>query len=133
MEAGIKAALINSALVGTGGFIGALARYGLGGLVHSRIPLSSFPFGTLTVNLLGCLLIGILAGLADSRQLFAPEYRVFALIGVLGGFTTFSTFGYETFAMMRDAEFLRASANIGLHVLLGLGLVWLGYALTTVR
>ena len=133
METSLRVALINSAVVGSGGFIGALARYGLSGLVHRQIPLAVFPYGTLVVNLLGCLMIGVLAGLAESRQLFGPEFRTFALIGVLGGFTTFSTFGYETVAMMRDAEFLRASTNVGVHIVLGLALVWLGYALTTVR
>jgi len=126
----VKVALINAALVGSGGFIGALARYGLSGLVHRRIPLTTFPYGTLAVNLLGCFAIGVLAGFAESRQLFGPEFRVFALIGLLGGFTTFSTFGYETFAMIRDAEYLHAAANIGVHVIAGLALVWLGYAVT---
>ena len=126
-------ALINAALVGSGGFVGALARYGLSGLVQRQIPLTTFPYGTLVVNLLGCFLIGVVAGLADSRQLFGPEARTFALIGLLGGFTTFSTFGYETFAMIRDAEYLRVAANVGTHVILGLTLVWLGYAITTIE
>ena len=129
----MKAALINAVVVGSGGFLGALARYGLSGLVHQQTPLTTFPYGTLVVNLLGCLVIGVFAGLAESRQLFGPEFRTFALIGILGGFTTFSTFGYETFAMIRDDEYLRAAANVGMHIILGLTLVWLGYALTTSR
>jgi CrcB protein len=126
----VKAALINAALVGSGGFLGALARYGLSGLVHRQVPLATFPYGTLVVNLVGCFAIGVLAGFAESRQLFGPEFRVFALIGLLGGFTTFSTFGYETFAMIRDAEYLQAAANIGVQVIAGLALVWLGYVVT---
>lgn len=129
----MKAALINAAIVGSGGFCGAIARHGLSGLVHRQVPLSTFPYGTLAVNLMGCLVIGVIAGLAESRQLFGPGFRTFALIGVLGGFTTFSTFGYETFAMMRDSEYLRAGANVGLHIVLGLALVWLGYAITISR
>ena len=129
----MKATLINAAMVGSGGFIGALARYGLSGLVHRQVPFATFPYGTMAVNLMGCCAIGVIAGLAESRQLFGPEFRTFALIGVLGGFTTFSTFGYETFAMLRDAEYLRVAANVGVHVVLGLTLVWLGYALTTLR
>ena len=129
----MKAALINAAVIGSGGFLGALARYGLSGLVHRQVPLTTFPYGTLLVNLLGCLLIGVVAGYAESRQLFGPEVRMFVLIGVLGGFTTFSTFGYETFAMLRDNDLLRAAANVGAHVILGLALVWLGYAITTSR
>ncbi len=120
-------------MVGSGGFIGALARYGLSGLVHRQVPFATFPYGTMAVNLIGCCAIGVIAGLAESRQLFGPEFRTFALIGLLGGFTTFSTFGYETFAMLRDAEYLRVAANVGVHVVLGLALVWLGYALTTLR
>ena len=129
----MKATLINAAMVGSGGFIGALARYGLSGLVHRQVPFATFPYGTMAVNLIGCCAIGVIAGLAESRQLFGPEFRTFALIGLLGGFTTFSTFGYETFAMLRDAEYVRVAANVGVHVVLGLALVWLGYALTTLR
>ena len=124
---------MNALLVGSGGFAGSILRYALAGVVQRHFPLATFPYGTLFVNLMGCLLIGVFAGLADSRQLFAPELRVFALIGVLGGFTTFSTFGYETFAMLRDGEQLRAALNVGLQVVLGLSLVWLGYVLTSSR
>ena len=129
----MRTALINAAVVGSGGFVGALARYGLSGLVHRQLPLTTFPYGTLVVNLLGCLVIGVLTGLAESRQLFGPEIRMFALVGVLGGFTTFSTFAYETFAMFRDDEYVRGCANVGVQVILGLALVWVGYALTTSR
>ena len=113
--------------------MGALLRYGLSGLVHRQAYLATFPYGTLTVNLIGCLLIGGFAGLSESRQLFGPELRTFVLIGLLGSFTTFSTFGYETFAMLRDAEYLHAAANAGMHVILGLACVWVGYTLTTLR
>ncbi len=133
LETSLKATLINAAVVGSGGFIGALARYGLSGLVHRQVPFATFPYGTMAVNLIGCCAIGVLAGLVESRQQVGPEFRTFALIGILGGFTTFSTFGYETFAMIRDAEYYRVAANVGVHVILGLALVWLGYALTTLR
>ena len=125
----MKAALINAALVGSGGFIGAVFRYGMSGLVQRSMPMATFPFGTLAVNMLGCLLIGAGIGLADSRQLFGPEARLFAFIGLLGGFTTYSTFGYETFALLRDAEFFRAVLNVTIHVLLGLAMVLAGYTL----
>jgi CrcB protein len=129
----LKAIFLQAFLVGLGGFIGALCRYALAGVVHRGLPQTTFPVGTLAVNLLGCLLIGYLAGLADSRQLFAPELRLFAFIGLLGGFTTFSTFGYETVALARDAGYVQAALNIGLHVVLGLMLVWLAYGLATSR
>ena len=70
--------------------MGTLLRYGVGGVVQRQLPLATFPDGTLVVNLLGCLVIGGLAGLIDTRQVFSPEARGFALIGVLGGFTTYS-------------------------------------------
>ena len=124
---------MHAVAVGSGGFIGALARYGLTGLVQRQALFASFPYGTLVVNLLGCLVIGAMAGLAESRQLFGPEFRSFAFIGILGGFTTFSTFSYDTFIMLRDDEYLRATTNVGSHVILGLALLWLGYALTTSR
>ena len=129
----MRAALFNALLVGSGGFIGSVLRYGLSGLVQSSAPLSSFPWGTLAVNLLGCFLIGLIAGLVDTRQLFTPEIRLFLLIGLLGGFTTYSTFGYETFALMRDSEHFRALAYVGLHVIAGLAMVWAGYTLTAAR
>ena len=72
-------------------------------------------------------MIGLLAGLYDSRQVFGPDLRVFAFIGVVGGFTTFSTFGFETLAMARDQEYLRAASNVILHVGVALPAVWLGY------
>jgi len=126
----MNSVLTQAAMVGTGGFLGALLRYGVGGWIHRKLPMASFPVGTLTVNLAGCLAIGLLAGAAESRQLLSPELRLFLLIGLLGGFTTFSTFGFETVAMLRDGEALRASINVALHVIAGLALVWLGYALT---
>ena len=127
----MKAALINAALVGTGGFIGAIARYGISGLVQRSAALSSFPYGTLAVNMLGCLLIGIAVGLVDSRQVFGLDFKLFAVVGLLGGFTTWSTFGYETLTLLRDADYLRATANVAIHVMLGLVLVWAGYALAS--
>jgi fluoride exporter len=129
----VNPSLVNVLLVGCGGALGAVARYGVGGLVHRNPALTGFPYGTLTVNLLGCLLIGLGAGLADARQAIGPEARLFLFVGVLGGFTTFSSFGYETVALLRDHEFLRAGLNAGLNVFAGLLLVWLGYALTTGR
>jgi len=116
-------------LVGAGGFIGAILRYAVGGWVHNILDNAWFPYGTLVVNVVGCLMIGLLAGLADSRSLFGPEVRLFLLIGVLGGFTTFSSFAYETFALARDTENVAAAINVFAQLLLGLAGVWFGTAL----
>jgi CrcB protein len=113
-------------LIGIGGFVGSVFRFLLSGFVHRLEPLSEFPFGTLVVNIVGCLLIGLLNGLAETRQAIGPELRLFLMIGMLGGFTTFSAFGYETLALIRDAEVFRAMGNIFLHVFFGLVAVWLG-------
>jgi CrcB protein len=115
-------------LAGLGGFIGSAGRYLIGGWVHSLVPLTTFPIGTLFVNASGCFLIGLLGGLIEVRQIFGPDLRVFLLIGVLGGFTTFSSFAYETLALTRDAEFARALFNIAAQMILGLGAAWLGYS-----
>ncbi|MDD5558084.1 fluoride efflux transporter CrcB [Candidatus Methylomirabilis sp.] len=116
-------------LVGTGGFIGTVGRYLLGGWIHRLVPMASFPVGTLCVNLSGCFLIGLLGGLSESRQVFGPELRTFIFIGILGGFTTFSSFAYETLALARDAEFVRALANIGGQLIGGLAAAWVGFTL----
>lgn len=115
-------------LAGFGGFIGSAGRYLIGGWVHGLMPFTSFPVGTLVVNVSGCFLIGLLGGLVDTRQMLGPDLRVFLLIGVLGGFTTYSSFAFETLALTRDAEFSRALVNIGAQLILGLGAAWLGYA-----
>ena len=112
-------------IVGTGGFIGAIARYGLSGLVHRYFE-GSFPYGTLFVNVIGCFVIGVLMSLVEDGHLFRPEWRLFLMIGLLGSFTTFSTLGFETFELLRDSEFRAASLNLAANVILGVGAVALG-------
>lgn len=116
-------------LVGAGGFVGSVSRYLLGGWAHSLLPRVGFPIGTVLVNIIGCFFIGLLAGFMEHRQLFGPDARLFLLIGLLGGFTTFSTFTHETLALARDAQYLRAAGNVLLQVMLGLIAAWIGYAL----
>ena len=116
--------------VGIGGFIGSIARYWASGLVHRILDKPWFPLGTLVVNVLGCLLIGVLGGLVEKRQLFSPEFRLFIFIGFLGGFTTFSTFGFEIITFARDGELVSALTNLVLHIVLGIGAVWLGFSLS---
>ena len=126
----MKVMLIHSLLVGAGGFLGAMLRYGTSVLVLRHWPGANFPWATFFVNLVGCLLIGVVAGFAESKVPLSSELRVFLMVGILGGFTTFSAFGFETFAMLRNEAYLSAVANVGLQVVLGVLLVWVGYAIT---
>jgi CrcB protein len=119
-------------LVGFGGFLGTVARYLLGGALARLKAGWTFPLETLVINVLGCLVIGWLAGLSESRGLFAGTTRAFLFIGVLGGFTTFSTFGYETFQLMRDSQWTTAALSGGLQLGLGISAVWAGHAMATV-
>lgn len=98
-------------LVFAGGGIGASARYWLSGAVY-RFLSTDFPYGNLVVNITGCFAIGLLMTLMEERFLSDPGLRIFLTIGILGGFTTLSSFSYETIALLRDAEVLRASVNI---------------------
>jgi CrcB protein len=115
--------------VGVGGFIGAILRYWTSGWAQQLTNSAVFPFGTLTVNTLGCLVIGFLSQLAETRGAFTPETRALVFVGVLGGFTTFSTFSNETWNLLRGSQIFPALTNIGAHLLLGLGAVWLGRTL----
>ena len=119
----------NILLIGIGGFIGSVLRYLLSGLVHQWTRRDDFPVGTLAVNVLGCLVIGLLSQLAEERGAFAPETRAFVIVGILGGFTTFSSFGNETVNLWRDGEGSLALINVAAQVALGLGAVWLGRVL----
>lgn len=112
--------------VGVGGFLGSVARFVVAGFFNRLSPILAFPVGTLAVNILGCFLIGLLYGLAESRDILGTDIRIFLFIGVLGGFTTYSTFGFESLALLQDGEFFKTSANILLHVIVGLAAVWIG-------
>jgi CrcB protein len=116
-------------LIGTGGFIGSVFRYLLSGSVQAASQSIAFPFGTLAVNVVGCFFIGFLSELAESRGVFTADTRAFLIIGILGGFTTFSAFGNETMNLLRDGEGVLAIANVGAQVFFGLGAVWLGYTI----
>lgn len=123
---------LNIAAVGSGGFVGASLRYLLSLYAQSRFPESGFPYGTLFVNLLGCLLIGFLAGLFELKSWGHAETRLFLFVGVLGGFTTFSTFSHETFLLWENGKVLFSLMNMGIQVFAGLFFVWLGYLLLRV-
>ena len=103
--------------------------YVLSTWVHRILDNPWFPFGTLAVNAVGCLLIGFLAGLAETRSVFTSEVRLFVFIGILGGFTTYSSFALETFSLARETQLVAASMNIALQLVLGLIAVWIGNVL----
>lgn len=118
-------------LVGLGGFFGAILRYLVGGWVQTASGSTRFPFGTLVVNLTGCLLIGFLIQTTEVSEWLNAQTRLFAIVGLLGAFTTFSSFGGETFILFRDGKTLLALVNIGAQLLFGLAAVWVGYRFGT--
>jgi CrcB protein len=119
--------MVQVLLIGIGGFVGSIARHLLSGAVQSATA-ATFPYGTLAVNVLGCLVIGALSELADARAFLSSDARALLIIGCLGGFTTFSAFGNETMNLVRDSDWIRAAANVAAHVVLAIGAVWLGRA-----
>jgi len=121
--------MLKGVWVGIGGFLGSVMRYWLGGFLNQLSPRALFPYETLVINVSGCLGIGLLAGLAEFRGVLSPELRLFLMVGILGGFTTFSTFGYETFQLLREGDLLLAGLNVALQGTLGLIAVWAGYSL----
>ena len=121
----------NLLLVGSGGFLGSVCRYYLGAMVMRAAGAPRFPYGTALVNVTGCLLIGLLAGLAEVAHLLTPSTRLFLLTGFLGGFTTFSAFAYETYFLGREQAWGPAALNVGLQVSLGLAAVVIGHRLAT--
>jgi CrcB protein len=115
-------------LVGCGGFIGSSLRFALHGWIQRTAPYSEFPLGTLGVNVLGCLLIGYLGGIAEHRQALDAGMRLFLLVGVLGGFTTFSAFAYESLTLAQNSQYLAMLFNVALQVVVGFSAAWIGLA-----
>ncbi len=117
-------------IVGLGGCVGAILRYLVARGVHTLATSTFFPVGTMTVNVTGCLLIGIGGGLMESRQFFSPEWRAFLFVGILGSFTTFSTFGLETFYLAKEGQWLASFGNVGISLILGLAAVLAGHMIS---
>lgn len=115
-------------LVFFAGGAGSLARYLCSGFAQ-RIGGSGFPWGTLAVNVIGCLAIGVLAAMAGGKLHLDPRYRVPIFVGFLGGFTTFSSFGLETFHLLQHGRVGPAIANVAASLLAGLAAVWIGFRL----
>ena len=116
-------------LIGTGGFIGSVARY-LVSRLNTRIDWLSIPIGTLTVNVLGSLLIGFLIGISEKSPILTVEWRMFLMVGLCGGFTTFSSFSGENLVLMKNGQILPLLLYTGLSVFLGFIAVYLGYIST---
>lgn len=114
------------ALVAVGGAIGSVARYVLSAIVLRSLG-TSFPAGTFAVNFAGCVIFGAIVGAAEQRWVLTPEARAFLLVGVLGGFTTFSTYAFESVELIRSGQTLAASLNIVGQVVAGLLGLWAGY------
>ena len=118
----------NLIFVGIGGFIGSVARYLVAVMFAGQFT-SVFPYATLTVNIVGCFLIGILYALSDRGNILSPEWRVFLTTGFCGGFTTFSTFSYESLRLMQDGEYLYLAMYVLASLFVGLGATFVGITL----
>lgn len=116
-------------LIGTGGFIGSVLRFYVSKLVQN-VFLSSFPYGTFAVNVIGCLFIGIIFGIAEKGTWLTPEWRMFLTVGLCGGFTTFSTYSSESFQLLRDGQLINVLSYTALSVVCGLLAVYLGYMIS---
>jgi len=118
--------------IAVGGALGSMARYFCSGLA-ARFIGDTFPWGTMIVNITGCIFIGLFATFTgpDGRFLVAPTVRQFVMVGICGGFTTFSSFSLETLNLARDGQWIKVAANVLGSVLLCLIGVWLGHAAAT--
>ena len=116
-------------LVGVGGFVGAVSRYYLSGLVLHLSAASRVPWATLVVNTLGCLVIGVLAGSAELRHFLSPSARLFLFTGLLGGFTTFSSLMLDALTLWQAGSMAKAVANLIGQLVIGCLLIYLGYKL----
>jgi fluoride exporter len=113
-------------LIAVAGGLGSLARYGLSGVVQNYWSGSLFPYGTVVVNILGCLVFGFLVAVTEGRFAVSPETRTIILVGFMGAFTTFSTFVFETANLLEDSEWLLALGNVSLQNFVGLAALILG-------
>lgn len=116
-------------LVGAGGGLGSMSRYGIGLLAMELFPNLAFPLSTMVVNMLGCFFIGVLQAVLDPPIGDNAKYFALSVTGFLGGFTTYSSFGLQTFLILQNKQFGKAAINVLVHIICGIGLVWCGSAL----
>lgn len=121
--------MIHILYIGLGGFIGAVSRYLLSRYISNLLP--SFPFGTLTVNVLGSFILGFIMYSITAGRNISPELREFITIGIIGGFTTMSAFAYESFRLAELNQFMLFALNIALNIILGIGAIYAGKALAS--
>jgi len=121
----LKNSMVNILIIGIGGFLGAIARYGVALWVGQRWG-RSFPLGTFLINISGSFLIGLLMSLFTERFMVNPQWRLLLVVGFLGAYTTFSTFEYETGALLKDGEWMIAGLNVILSVFVGFAALKLG-------
>jgi CrcB protein len=119
--------MLNILVVGIGGFLGSIMRYLMVNEVGRHFPASQFPLGTLAVNMIGCFMIAFIGEAGAGRGFLTAEMRLFLFVGIMGGFTTFSAFGYETFYFIKTSQFHFAFLNVAAQIILGLAAVMLGY------
>jgi len=121
--------LKNLLIIGSGGFIGSIARY-LVSQLNLSVNFHSIPVGTLLINIIGCFLIGFLTGVADKSMILTTEWRLFLMVGLCGGFTTFSAFANENLMLMHNGQMLAVLLYTALSILLGFLAVYFGYIIT---
>ena len=124
----VPVSYVNILVIAIGGAVGSVARYLLSTFLL-RVTGAQFPVGTFVVNLIGCAIFGVMAGAASQRLSLAPEARLFLFVGILGGFTTFSSYAFESVTLLRDGHLMAASVNIVGQVVLGIVALWAGYLL----
>ena len=120
-------------LVALGGALGSVARFLISGWALHHSVEWRFPLGTFIVNIVGCMVVGVLGGLVVKHDLFSSDVRLFLFTGIAGGFTTFSAFGLETFYLLRRDEVLVAAGYVASSVFLGLAMLWLGFTAVSSR
>ena len=118
-------------LVGFGGFLGSILRYLSVEIIGRLMGGKMMWIATFSVNSVGCLVIGFLGGLAMTTSYISPSIRLFILVGLLGGFTTYSTFGYEAQSLVRERELVIAALYVGAHLVVGIGFAWFGFSLAS--
>lgn len=124
--------MYNLLIIGTGGFLGSVSRY-LVARFFQEMTTSSFPLGTLMVNIAGCFLIGILYGLTERTNWISAEWRLFLTVGFCGGFTTFSSFASENINLLRDSQLFFFFLYTGISVVAGFMMTFLGQLITRIR